>query len=64
SRYYKTQSNLPWALHIDGTFDYPSEKNSISDTYLNFNDWATSGGLNFSDWYLNLQGYRDGSKVY
>ncbi len=64
NRYYKTVDNLPWALHIDGTFEYPREKASISNTYLNFNSWATSNGLNFNDWFLDLPGYRNGSNVY
>ncbi len=63
-RYYKTSDNLPWAIHIDQEFNYPKEYAPITDTYLNFANWANSNGLNFSDWYLDLGGYRNSANVY
>ncbi|MFN4299689.1 MAG: LruC domain-containing protein [Thermaurantimonas sp.] len=63
-RYYKNKQNLPWAIHIPGTFDYPIEKTPITSAHLKFSQWAMSSGMLFPDWYLNLSGYRDNTKIY
>jgi LruC domain-containing protein len=63
-KYYKTDSNLPWAIEIPVNFDYPIEKVDILQTHLKFAEWATSGGTLFPDWYLNLTGYRNQGNVY
>ncbi|MHC1777397.1 MAG: LruC domain-containing protein [Lentimicrobium sp.] len=63
-KYYKTSNNLPWGLHVLQGFEYPSEKNSIDDAYLYFNEWAVSSGSNYSDWFLDHPNYREGSKIY
>jgi LruC domain-containing protein len=64
-RYYKTSNNLPWALDINGTFDYPVEGVDIIQAYLNLAEWALSNGEFFTDWYSNNNSsYRDNSKIY
>lgn len=63
-RYYLTYDNLPWALLIPGTFDYPIEKASIQSAYNNFTPWAHSKGTLYLDWYTNTTGYRNGSLIY
>jgi LruC domain-containing protein len=63
-RYYKTANNLPWAVDIIQGFDYPIEKVSIDLGHLHFTEWAVSGGVQFPDWFMNLPGYRDASKIY
>jgi len=63
-RYYKTSNNLPWVIEVPVTFDYPAEKESISDAYNYFNNWAISGGSNYQNWYSSTSGYRDATKVY
>ncbi len=63
-RYYKSASNLIWALDIAGEFDYPIEKASIMDAYNYFAPWAQSSGVNHPDWYLDLPGYRNAAKIY
>jgi LruC domain-containing protein len=62
--YYKTENGLPWAIHIDESFDYPIEQTPINDAYNNFAPWATSGGTLNKDWFLDLPGHRDSSKIY
>lgn len=63
--YYKTKEGMPFALHLPvGQFQYPAEMASITDAYLKFSPWATSNGNAYADWYLNLEGYRDATKVY
>jgi LruC domain-containing protein len=61
---YKSVNNMPWAIHVAGSFAYPVEKTAINEAYLNFANWATSGGSLFANWYLDLPGYRNTPKVY
>lgn len=61
---YLSKNNLPWAIAIPERFDYPYEQQNITQAYLNFANWAQSGGANFKDWYLNTSGYRNNSKIY
>ncbi len=64
NRYYKTTRNLPWAINIPKTFDYPKEKASVIDAYLKFGNWAESGGSIYTDWYSNNSGYRNSNNIY
>jgi len=65
SYYYRTNTNLPWALDFPGTFDYPVEYSIITSTYLHFAQWAESAGTLYPDWYGNTAtGYRDNSRIY
>ena len=63
-RYYTTSNNLPWAINLPVLFEYPQEKKEITTAYLKFADWAESGGTLFTDWYEDLSGYRNDSKIY
>jgi LruC domain-containing protein len=62
--YYRSADGLPWSLNITDEFEYPIEKSQISEGHLRFIDWAISGGLNYSGWYLNQNGNRNPNKVY
>ncbi len=64
NRYYRTVTNLPWAINIFSEFDYPNEKVQISQAYLKFSDWAESNGTIYQDWYKNLPGYRNNDYIY
>lgn len=61
---YLSKNNLPWAIAIPERFSYPSERQEITQTYLKFAAWSQSGGTINRDWYYNLSGYRDNSKIY
>jgi len=63
-RYYKTTTNLPWALDIPYEFDYPVEEAVIIQAYLFFANWAESGGVSHSNWYLDVSGNRNDTYVY
>lgn len=63
-RYYKTSGNLPWAINIIDSFDYPVEKEEITNGYLKFGNWAESNGQVYYDWYQNLPGYRVANSIY
>ncbi|MFZ4401837.1 MAG: LruC domain-containing protein [Bacteroidales bacterium] len=63
-RYYKTANNLPWALNIVEKFNYPTEKSKIIQGYLNFANWAQSGGLQNKDWFKSSNGNRNASLIY
>jgi len=64
NRYYKTVSNLPWAIHIPEPFEWPIEKQDIIWVHLKFAEWAESGGSLSPDWYKDLPGYREHSLIY
>ncbi|AEV33195.1 hypothetical protein Oweho_2221 [Owenweeksia hongkongensis DSM 17368] len=62
---YVNSSNKPWAIYTPvQTFDYPIEKTDIVLAHLKFAQWASTNGASFPDWYLDLPGYRDSSKLY
>jgi LruC domain-containing protein len=63
-RYYKTANNLPFAINIPETFNYPIEREAIINGHLKFAAWAQSGGTQFQDWYKNLSDYRKSSNLY
>ena len=63
-RYFLTENNLPWAINIPENLDYVIEKTEINLGYLKFIEWAESGGTVYEDWYKNISGYRDDSKIY
>ncbi len=50
-RYYKTATNLPWALDVPISWKYPIEKKQITHAYLAFKPWAESGGTQYMNWY-------------
>lgn len=65
TKYYKSKTNLPWAIDIYGKFDYPVEKADVSHAYLHFQDWIHSNGTQYQDWWLNTSsGYRDNNLIY
>ena len=58
-RYYKNVSNLPWAINIIHDFVYLQEKVPVVYGYNRFAEWAESGGLQYTDWYKDQDGYRN-----
>jgi len=61
---YVNANNLPWAIHIYESFDYPIEKQDIVWVHLKFVEWAESGGTLFPNWYQNQSGYRNNALIY
>lgn len=55
---------MPFAVHLPETFAYPQKKESIIKSHLKFSTWSQSGGNNYTDWYRNIVGYRNESKIY
>ena len=49
--YYKSTSNLPWAMAFGDYFNYPAETKAINAAYPNFILWSQSNGLNYNNWY-------------
>lgn len=62
--YYKNWKNLPWAIQIPDTFDYPIEKKELLEAYPKFRDWAESGGTKNTDWYTNSSNNRNDAAIY
>ncbi len=55
--YYSTIQKLPWGIVVSTPdFKYPKEGVKITNTYLKFADWASSGGTSSTDWYSNTAG--------
>ena len=50
---------MPWAINIAGAYVPPLPGEFIMKGHLKFIDWAQSGGVNFSDWFNDVPGYRD-----
>jgi len=63
-KYYKTKTNLPWALNITESIPYTKESVDLTKGYLKFINWVISNGTNFTDWYKNNASYRSQSKLY
>ena len=63
NRYYRTKTNLPWALSTYESFQYPIEKNEVTKAYLKLIDWVISNGTQFTDWDTNAA-YRDNTFIY
>ncbi|EKD30777.1 MAG: Outer membrane protein [uncultured bacterium] len=61
---YKFDDGMMWGIMIPETFNYPLEFQAVDLAYLHFNEWALSGGVDFNDWYKNLSGYRDDTKIF
>lgn len=49
---YKNIDGLPWALHVMQSIKYPTENSDFSSAYVHFRSWAESGGVTYTDWYL------------
>lgn len=64
NKYYVSKTNLPWAVNIPVSFNYPTEKTPITDAYTYFGVWAESGGKLYPDWYLSKPGYVNTSNTY
>ncbi len=63
-KYYRTENNLPWAINVLQSFDYPKEKSPINEAYIHFIEWARSSGSLYPNWFSNTSGYRDATKIY
>lgn len=63
-KYYKSENNLPWGIHIPVVLDHMLEYTEIVEGYLRFGAWVESSGALYPDWYLDNPGYRDSSKLW
>jgi len=63
-RYYKSVTNLPWAMDFPVMFDYPLEKVPIINAYLHFAEWAQSSGVQYPLWYTTAAGNRNSAMIY
>jgi len=62
--YYKSKTNLPWALDIPRSIAYPQEKKDFISVYLKFASWAQSSGVLYPDWYINKTGFINWANAY
>ncbi|MFK7809350.1 MAG: LruC domain-containing protein [Saprospiraceae bacterium] len=60
--YYTNTNNLPWALYIPISWEYPTEGVDLLEAYFRFDEYVQQDpSLN---WYLNTASYRNVEKVY
>ncbi len=62
--FYKTKSNLPWALNIPAEIPYAMEKVDFIKAYTYFAEWVKSKGELYTDWYEDNNKYRDYDMLY
>ena len=62
--YYKSSTGAPWALIVPAEMPWSLEQEEISNAYLKFKTWVSSGGTKFSDWYRDNSGYRNSAYLY
>jgi len=60
---YATDERLPWAINIVHDFKVPKERVPVNQAYNFFNQWATSGGTVYDDWYKDNTGYRNVNNI-
>lgn len=60
---FASGTGLPWAINIIHNFRVPKERVPVNRAYNHFNRWVTSGGVDFSDWYKDSNGYRNESDL-
>lgn len=63
-KFYKSATNLPWAIFIAEEFDHPLERVDIVNAHLKFAAWAQSNGSQYTDWYMNKAGYRNANNIW
>ncbi len=63
-RYYKTKNNLPWAIHLPVSFEYPLEQHAITTAHLEFSSWAESSGTSYTDWFVRKPNSRNPLLIY
>jgi LruC domain-containing protein len=63
-RFYVTENNLPWAIHIPENWNYPRENSQITWGYLAFKPWAESDGFIYEDWFQMIAGRIDEEYLY
>ncbi len=60
---YISESGFPWGISVIHDFKVPKESVAINAAYNFFNNWATSGGNEFRDWYKDNPGNRNNDKL-
>ncbi|NME70366.1 LruC domain-containing protein [Flammeovirga aprica] len=61
---YKTVDNYPWGVHVPIHFAPPKENVDITNAYLNFSEFATSGGTSKGNWYTMQEGNRNSNNLH
>ncbi|MGE0092667.1 MAG: LruC domain-containing protein, partial [Bacteroidales bacterium] len=61
---FKYNDGMMWGLMFPDVFNYPAEKETITNAYTHFSEWATSGGTLYPNWYSNEEGFRNEELIY
>lgn len=63
-RYYKSDTNLPWAMEIFESIPHMKEKLDFSTGYNYFLPWVQSNGTTNTTWFQNNPGNRNNANLY
>ena len=63
-RYYKSKTDLPWALDIPEQIPYPREQADFNLCYPYMAPWARSSGAQYKSWYKSQPGNRVVNRLY
>jgi LruC domain-containing protein len=61
---FKYNDGMMWGLMFPDVFNYPAEKETITNAYTHFSEWATSGGTIYPNWYSSEEGFRNEELIY
>jgi len=61
---FKNSDGMMWGIMIPEPFEYPAETSSIIKAFSHFAEWATSGGLTYTDWYKSIAGNKNLEFIY
>ena len=50
---FKGTNGYPWGINVPGEFRPTMEGVHLTLGYDNFDDWAISGGMDFTDWWFD-----------
>ncbi|MEG1586863.1 MAG: LruC domain-containing protein, partial [Bacteroidales bacterium] len=51
-KWYSSNTNIVWAIHIPTSLYHTTEKSSFMKAYPKFEKWITTGGAEATDWYI------------
>ena len=55
-RYYRTNNNLPWAMEMNGSWQWPKERTDLLQAYPDFADFVLSQGTSSKGWHNITKG--------
>ncbi len=61
---YLSNTGMMWGIMTPKSIDYPVETYFMETVYLHYREWYISKGTSYQNWYEDLSGYIDKSRIY